>query len=235
MRLSVIITLGLFIWFSLGNNLTWSGQGREDPLAKAKLFIKQGDYESAIKLLEDYIAKIRVIAEQNKNLAEAYYIIAKTYYIVGETDNSEANLRRIFETYPGFVIDEPDQGFRTQSEKIKSAVLAAQKEKMAEMASEKGQPDARGRPGEAKKKKFPWLIVGGVAVVAAIAVVLLTKKKSSESTPSPPSVKTYEFETAWGSQGSGNGQFDRPEGVAVDSSGNVYVADTYNHRIQKFR
>jgi DNA-binding beta-propeller fold protein YncE len=27
---------------------------------------------------------------------------------------------------------------------------------------------------------------------------------------------------------------DNPEAVAVDSSGNVYVADTYNHRIQKF-
>jgi len=28
-------------------------------------------------------------------------------------------------------------------------------------------------------------------------------------------------------------QFAAPEGVAVDSSGNLYVADTYNHRIRK--
>ena len=34
--------------------------------------------------------------------------------------------------------------------------------------------------------------------------------------------------------GSGDGQFNYPYGVAVDSSGNVYVADTDNHRIQKF-
>jgi len=45
---------------------------------------------------------------------------------------------------------------------------------------------------------------------------------------------TYEFVTKWGSQGSGDGQFNWPEGVAVDSSGYVYVADEWNNRIQKF-
>ena len=33
------------------------------------------------------------------------------------------------------------------------------------------------------------------------------------------------FITKWGSHGSGDGQFYYPNGVAVDSSGNVYVAD----------
>ncbi|MHB0977227.1 MAG: YCF48-related protein [Candidatus Aquicultorales bacterium] len=47
--------------------------------------------------------------------------------------------------------------------------------------------------------------------------------------------------TKWGgtnppfdSYGTGDGQFKYPQGVAVDSSGNVYVADINNHRIQKF-
>ena len=40
--------------------------------------------------------------------------------------------------------------------------------------------------------------------------------------------------TQWGVQGSGNGQFQSPQGVATDAAGNVYVADTGNHRIQKF-
>jgi ELWxxDGT repeat protein len=39
---------------------------------------------------------------------------------------------------------------------------------------------------------------------------------------------------SWGSTGSGNGQFNIPSGMAVDSSGNVYVSDRNNHRIQKF-
>jgi DNA-binding beta-propeller fold protein YncE len=40
--------------------------------------------------------------------------------------------------------------------------------------------------------------------------------------------------TQWGTRGTGNGQFNRPYGVAVDGSGNVYVADTNNNRIQVF-
>mgnify|MGYP003377508166 CR=1 FL=1 len=42
------------------------------------------------------------------------------------------------------------------------------------------------------------------------------------------------FVRQWGTFGSGNGQFNLPIGVAVDTAGNVYVADTHNHRIQVF-
>ncbi|MDP6314547.1 MAG: hypothetical protein QGF76_09755, partial [Arenicellales bacterium] len=44
----------------------------------------------------------------------------------------------------------------------------------------------------------------------------------------------FTFEKKWGSRGSGNGQFYHPYGIAFDGSGNVYVADTYNHRVQVF-
>jgi len=40
--------------------------------------------------------------------------------------------------------------------------------------------------------------------------------------------------TQFGSTGSGNGQFQNPGGVAVDSNNNVFVADSGNNRIQKF-
>jgi DNA-binding beta-propeller fold protein YncE len=41
--------------------------------------------------------------------------------------------------------------------------------------------------------------------------------------------------TSWGSTGNGDGQFaGRIEDIAMDQDGNVYVTDSYNHRIQKF-
>jgi DNA-binding beta-propeller fold protein YncE len=46
--------------------------------------------------------------------------------------------------------------------------------------------------------------------------------------------ESYTYVTKWGSYGTGDGQFYGPAYVAVDSAGNVYVADAYNNRIQKF-
>ena len=43
-----------------------------------------------------------------------------------------------------------------------------------------------------------------------------------------------QFDSQFGSQGSGMGQFNGPYGIAVDSSGNIFVADSGNNRIQKF-
>ncbi|MBI1299354.1 6-bladed beta-propeller [bacterium] len=50
----------------------------------------------------------------------------------------------------------------------------------------------------------------------------------------PSQAGVYSFRAQWGSKGSGNGQLGMALHVAVDSSGNVYVADWGNNRIQKF-
>ena len=42
------------------------------------------------------------------------------------------------------------------------------------------------------------------------------------------------FLTKWGSFGTGEGQFNLPYGVRAGADGLVYVADSSNHRVQKF-
>jgi hypothetical protein len=44
----------------------------------------------------------------------------------------------------------------------------------------------------------------------------------------------YSFLSEWGSTGTDNGQFQLPWSLTLDSSGNVYVVDRNNARIQKF-
>jgi uncharacterized protein (TIGR03663 family) len=58
-----------------------------------------------------------------------------------------------------------------------------------------------------------------------------------ETLPQDPYADFYQSLTAvefWGVLGDGNGQFSHPRSLAVDPSGFVYVADSGNHRIQKF-
>jgi tripartite motif-containing protein 71 len=46
--------------------------------------------------------------------------------------------------------------------------------------------------------------------------------------------ESYKFVTKWGSSGNGAGQFSDPLDVALDSKGNVYVAEYWNNRVQEF-
>ena len=55
----------------------------------------------------------------------------------------------------------------------------------------------------------------------------------AQTVSSPPS-NSYQYIKQWGSNGSSFGQFLTPNGIVIDSSGNVYVSDNGNSRIQKF-
>ncbi len=61
-----------------------------------------------------------------------------------------------------------------------------------------------------------------------------TASNTATTTPTTATAPCGTFLGKFGSRGSGDGQFSDPEAVAVDQSGNVFVADTGNHRIEKF-
>lgn len=65
------------------------------------------------------------------------------------------------------------------------------------------------------------------ALACTIAFALLSPTVTQAETPPI-------FVAEWGDSGTATGQFDTPYSVAVDPSGNVYVVDGLNQRIQKF-
>ena len=66
----------------------------------------------------------------------------------------------------------------------------------------------------------------GTAACIALALTLLLAPVAT--------AQRYVYDLKWGGFGSGDGQFSNPQGVAVDESDNVYVADTANNRVQVF-
>ncbi len=67
---------------------------------------------------------------------------------------------------------------------------------------------------------------------AVIAAVIFAFAGASVS--ATPSQAAWSHITTWGAAGTLEGQFSKPWGMATDASGNVYVADYLNRRIQKF-
>ena len=66
---------------------------------------------------------------------------------------------------------------------------------------------------------------------AAIAAIAVNPPPGPRGYPQGPSLE--QPAAVWGVKGSGPGQFNEPRGLAVDGSGNVYVVDSKNNRIQK--
>ena len=69
---------------------------------------------------------------------------------------------------------------------------------------------------------------GWPPTAALTALTVLT------GTAALPAHAQYTFLRAFGTAGTGNGQFTNPEDVKLDSNGNIFVADLGNDRIEKF-
>ncbi len=74
-----------------------------------------------------------------------------------------------------------------------------------------------------------WLKVLVTAINANGATTVATAS-TGVVLPNSYMEKTGEFAT----KGSGNGQLNNPSGIATDTTGNVWVADTANNRVEKF-
>src|SRR2546425_6897296 len=74
----------------------------------------------------------------------------------------------------------------------------------------------------------------GMCLLPSTTTTVVTTTSTSTTTTSTTILGCGMFVTAWGTYGTGVGQFNYPFGVAVDLNGNVFVTDALNHRIQKF-
>jgi DNA-binding beta-propeller fold protein YncE len=70
------------------------------------------------------------------------------------------------------------------------------------------------------------LLVAKIVVLAALATFCHKLLMATS--------RHYAFVRSIGGFGNGNGQFNWPHGIAADASGNIWVADTYNGRLQQF-
>jgi len=185
-----MVTLFLFLFFIFSTDFA-AAQKEDDALLKARRLYQDGDYEGSIKLLGDFISKLRAMVEQKKNVAEAFYLLAKIYYEVGDDTKVDENLRKCFETFPAFTMEEPNLNFKNRVNTIRKEVLEAKtREPLPETETyEEEEPPAEEKviekkapPKEKKKKKFPVLLVlGGIVVVGAVlALAMGGKKKEPE-------------------------------------------------------
>lgn len=195
-----MVTLFFFLFFIFSADFAAAqAQKEEDALLKARRLYQDGDYEGSIKLLSDFITKLRAMVEQKKNVAEAFYLLAKIYYEVGDDTKVNENLRKCFETFPAFTMEESNLGFKDRVNTVRKEVLEAKtKEPLPEAETyEEEAPPAEKKVIEQpapprEKKKFPvLLVVGGIVVVGVVLALALGGKKKT----TPP--ETFDIRGDW--------------------------------------
>jgi hypothetical protein len=71
-------------------------------------------------------------------------------------------------------------------------------------------------------KRERYQTIFGILFVAILTFFMFVSSSNSQV-----------FDDQWGGYGGGDGQFDKPIGIAIDYLGNVFVTDTGNSRVQK--
>jgi len=83
-----------------------------------------------------------------------------------------------------------------------------------------------------RRNLAPVLLTRALVTLVAFVVASLLGLTPEHAGATAP--QNYSFDLQWGSFGSGPGQFWNPVDIFVHSSGEIYVTDYNNHRIQVF-
>jgi hypothetical protein len=73
-----------------------------------------------------------------------------------------------------------------------------------------------------------------IATVVTFALILMGSVNGNALGSTQQDNNRYSLVAIWGTEGTGDGEFAEPHGVAVDSADNVYLSDMGNFRVQKF-
>jgi uncharacterized protein (TIGR03663 family) len=89
------------------------------------------------------------------------------------------------------------------------------------------------------QSSWPYVHLFSFYVRKDVAAMLWNYGGTAPQQPAPESEYEKKFvrldaARMLGMPGKGNGQFEYPRAIAIDAQGNVYIADSDNHRIQKF-
>jgi len=197
LRRAGVLTLFCFTFLILFSDMVNAQQKENDMLAQAQKLYQKGDYEGSIELLAKLVTKLKAVVEQKKNVAEAYYWLAKNYFDIGDDAKVDENIRKVFETYPGFSKDESNLPFKERVEKIRLQVVGDKNVQATEEPVVKKEADKTiSQPASIEKKKKSssgLLIVAGVVVVGGILAALLLKKKDK--------AESYDIRGVWSLHG----------------------------------
>jgi sugar lactone lactonase YvrE len=201
-----------------------------------------------MKPFEDYYEILQISPSAEPEVIEAAYKkLARKYHPdVNKSPSSADKMKKINMAY--VVLGDPIQREQYHSEWLQERYnqkVAAGTVQVKPYVSSTNQKKAR--------RVITWVLGIIVLVILVFGLIRFMSSQSNTTTtatpnkqpnngvettqiskPSTTSNTPPDFIFKWGSGGKGDGQFAFPEGIAMDSASNIYVADTNNCRVQKF-